>query len=628
MMIQQLESDITADVDLQSVKDYAQLFQLSILLHTENDLDCLLEKIARKGCQLVEAERFTIYLVDAENQEIYSKIALGLAPDQEIRLPIGRGIAGNVAFSKQLLNIGDAQQDNRHAGNQFGYFTHSLLTVPMCDQQGQIIGVVQAINKKGGNERFSVRDEQVLQALCSLAAIAIEQIKNTQEQQRLSEALLYQAQHDVLTKLPNRILLEDFLAKAIREAGDKKQLVAVIFLDLNHFRLINDSLGHYFGDRLLEQVAHRLQHLARFGDMVARQGGDEFVLVLKSIKNEQNVHRTVQTILQSLQQPYYVDGQELYISASAGISLYPQHAQTVTELLRLADTAMYKIKSQNKNGYQLYEANMTAIEQRQFWLITQLHKALEYKELVLHYQPQQELKTGKFVGVEALIRWKHSQLGFISPAEFIPLAEETGLILPLGTWVLEESCRQAKHWQMQGFPPLRMSVNVSALQFGRDNFIEIVMSALKKTRFDPRWLEIELTEGVLIGDTQTIISKLNQLKKLGITIAIDDFGTGYSSLRYLQQLPIDTLKIDQSFVRAYNGNDDENSSRAAALIKTIATLAHNLNMHIIAEGVETETQKQYLQQLGCEDIQGYLYSKPLSVVQLEQFLQHQREAVE
>jgi EAL domain-containing protein (putative c-di-GMP-specific phosphodiesterase class I) len=314
-----------------------------------------------------------------------------------------------------------------------------------------------------------------------------------------------------------------------------------------------------------------------------------------------------------------VEGHELYVTASVGVSLYPAHGQTAAEILRRADSAMYRVKGQGKNNYYFFSPEINEDEQKNLWLVTQLHKALEYSELILYYQPQLNLANGLISGVEALIRWNHRELGLVSPGNFIPIAEETGLIIPIGAWVMEQSCLQAKRWQTQGYKPMRMSVNVSAIQFNRDDFVELVVQSLEKSDLDPIWLELELTEGLLFGNTQATIAKLEQLKQLGVSLAIDDFGTGYSSLHYLQQLPIDTLKIDQFFVRSLT-DDRLESSKGLALIKTIINLGHNLNMTIIAEGVETNSQLEYLKELSCDEIQGYLFSKPRSVPEFETFM--------
>ncbi|HEX2915507.1 MAG TPA: EAL domain-containing protein [Chloroflexia bacterium] len=596
-------------------QDFKALVRLSVILNSEDELEKLLELIVKECNQLVAAEQTLLFLTDEENRTVNSKVTL---PDKaQVSLPLGRGIVGTVAFSGKIINILDTSLDSRHSEYWPNFITRNLLTVPLRTYNGQIIGVVQALNKKGAC--FDSRDEELLEALCDLAAVAIERAKITREQKRLGEELSYQARHDALTGLPNRVFLEESLGAALAEAEQKGNSVAVLFVDLDRFKLINDSLGHGFGDMLLQQVAHRLQSGLRFGDVVARHGGDEFVVVLRVVRNVLSVHRLVHNLQKSLQQPFYVEGQELYISASIGVSLFPQHGHNVTEVLRNADTAMYKAKDRGQNGYEFFQPEMSDSEQRRLWLVTQLHKALEFNELELYFQPQLDLGTNQITGAEALIRWKHPELGLISPGEFIPLAEETGLIVPVGTWVLREACRLIKTWQIKGLAPFRISVNVSALQFGRDDFLSIVTEALESNQLEPEWLELELTEGLLIGDTQSTIKKINRLKAMGISFAIDDFGTGYSSLGYLQQLSLNTLKIDQSFVRKL-GQEGEDNTRHEALLRAITTLAHNLNMRVIAEGVETEKQKDFLESIGCEEIQGFFFSRPLPVAQFEEFI--------
>lgn len=594
---------------------YKDLVKIAVQLNSETDLNRLQALIVREGNALVQAERTILFMVDHENHELYSQAWSG-QDEHEVRLPVGRGIAGMVALDGEAIRLSDAENDPRYSGGLFAYNAHSLLTVVVKTSDGTITGVIQCLNKTSGN--FEEADEELLKAFGDLAGLAIERTTFALEQKRLSAQLIFQAKHDALTGLPNRLMLEESLEKALGDAKRKKHQVAVLFIDLDRFKMINDSLGHTVGDALLQQVACRLQSGVRFTDMVARQGGDEFVIVLNVVKNLQSVNRIAENILKSLQEPFIVSSQELYISASIGISLYPSHGETVTEILRHADNAMYKVKDQGKNNFRFFIKDMDESEQRRLWLMTQLHKALELGELLLHYQPQIDIEQAKMVGLEALIRWNHRELGLVSPGEFIPLAEETGLIIPIGAWVIEEACRQAVEWQERGLPPVRVSVNVSALQFSRDDFIETVLYALDKSGLEPQWLELELTEGLLLGDTQSIASKLRQLKEIGVYLAIDDFGTGYSSLRYLQQLPIDTLKIDQSFVRTL-GTPQE-SPKTKALLKTIAMLGNNLDMRVIAEGVETSQQLDYLEEIGCQEIQGYFISRPLRVQDLEGFV--------
>ena len=594
---------------------YKELVKIAMQLNSETDLNRLLQVIVQESNALVQAEQTILFLVDHEQHEVYAK-AWSIPNNHEVRLPLGRGIAGMVAFNGELINLQDVRHDPRFSDSMFGYPAHSLLTVALKSSNGEITGVLQCLNKISGE--FEEADEEILTAFSDLAGLAIERTMVALEQKRLSAQLIFQANHDALTGLPNRLMLEESLAKALNEANRKKHQVAVLFIDLDRFKLINDSLGHTVGDALLQQVAHRLQGGVRFTDIVARQGGDEFVIVLSVVKNLQSVTKIAENLLKALREPFIVSEQELYISASIGISLYPSHGSTVSEILRHADNAMYKVKDQGKNSYQYFVKEMDESEQRRLWLMTQLHKALELGELLLYYQPQVEIENARLIGLEALIRWNHRELGLVSPGEFIPLAEETGLIIPIGAWVIEEACRQAKDWQNRGLPPVRVSVNVSALQFGREDFIETVLHALAKSGLAPQWLELELTEGLLLGDTYSITTKLHQLKEIGVFLAIDDFGTGYSSLRYLQQLPIDTLKIDQSFVRTL-GTAHE-SPKTKALLKTIAMLGYNLDMRVIAEGVETYQQFAYLEEIGCQEIQGYLISRPLKVQEFEGFI--------
>ena len=594
---------------------YKDLVKIAVQLNSETDLNRLLALIAREGNALAQTERTILFMVDHERHELYASAWSGLDA-HEARLPVGRGIAGMVAFNGESITLNDATSDPRYSGGMFGNNANSLLTVAVKTSDGTITGVLQCLNKVQGN--FEQADEELLTAFSDLAGLAIERTSFALEQKRLSSELIFQAKHDALTGLPNRLMLEESLGKALDDAKRKKHQVAVLFIDLDRFKMINDSLGHTVGDALLQQVACRLQGGVRFTDIVARQGGDEFVIVLSVVKNLQSVNRIAESLLKALREPFIVSGQELYISASIGISLYPSHGETVTEILRHADNAMYKVKDQGKNNFRFFVQEMDESEQRRLWLMTQLHKALELGELLLYYQPQVEIEGSKLVGLEALIRWNHRELGLVSPGEFIPLAEETGLIIPIGAWVIEEACRQAVEWQKRGLPPARVSVNVSALQFSRDDFIETVLRALDKSGLDPQWLELELTEGLLLGDTNSIGAKLHQLKEIGVFLAIDDFGTGYSSLRYLQQLPIDTLKIDQSFVRTL-GTVQE-SPKTRALLKTIAMLGYNLDMRVIAEGVETTGQLEYLEEIGCQEIQGYLVSRPLKVQELEGFI--------
>jgi len=450
--------------------------------------------------------------------------------------------------------------------------------------------------------------EKVCQALFQIAkqisTLAIQRVEK-----------IHLAYHDILTNLPNRALFYDQLSSGIAQAKDKGKMSAVLFLDLDRFKLVNDTLGHAVGDKLLQAVSQRLRECIRSVDMVARLGGDEFTIILPQIKGEEDVIEICHKIKEILRPSFSLEGQDVYITTSIGISLYPGDGADPEILLKNADTALYRAKEKGRNNYQFYIPAMNA---KAFHLLTmesKLRQGLEREEFILYYQPLIDLKTKGVVGMEALVRWQHSQMGLVSPLEFIPLAEECGLIIPLGEWVLRTACQQNKAWQEEGLPPLKVAVNLSARQFQQDNLVELVLKILEETGLDPQWLELEITENVAMLDIDFTIKVLMSLREKGVQIAIDDFGTGYSSLGYLKNFPISTLKIDQSFIGSLaEGNSD------GAITTAMITLAHNLNLKVTAEGVETEEQLSFLQEQQCDSLQGYLFSKPLPPKLFEQLL--------
>ncbi|OGI41918.1 MAG: hypothetical protein A2150_01350 [Candidatus Muproteobacteria bacterium RBG_16_64_11] len=421
-----------------------------------------------------------------------------------------------------------------------------------------------------------------------------------------TQANLYSLAHfDALTGLPNRLLFLDRLNQTMAQAHRNERLVAVMLLDLDRFKAINDTLGHTMGDLLLKSVAERLAECVREDDTVARLGGDEFTVLLPEIRYIQDAAAVAQKILDALAQPFFLDGHEVFIGTSIGISLYP-FDEELSALLRNADTAMYEAKQDGGNTYQFYTAEMSTASLRRLSLEGALRRALERGEFVLHYQPQIDLARDEIVGAEALVRWQHPDLGLLGPMEFIPLAEENGLIVPLGEWVLRTACAQNRAWQNAGLPPIRVTVNLSVRQFHQKNLADIVARILEQTGLDAQRLELEITESCLIQNTQTTVTLLTELNRLGVRISIDDFGTGYSSLAYLKRFPIDTLKIDRSFVCDIDTDPDD-----AAIVKAIIALAQSLEMHVIAEGVETRNQLDFLHTYQCNEIQGYLVSPPL-----------------
>jgi len=433
------------------------------------------------------------------------------------------------------------------------------------------------------------------------------------------ETIRHLAYYDALTGLPNRMLLNDRLAQALAHAHRNQQKLAILFLDLDRFKTINDTLGHSLGDRLLQEVAQRLGGCLREGDTVARLGGDEFALLLPGINQVEEVSRVAYKILDTLNPSFNFEGHELHVTASMGISLYPNDSEDAQTLLKNADTAMYRAKAQGRNNYQFYTSTMNAKALERLMMENSLRHAMERQEFVLYYQPQININTEQIVGMEVLVRWQHPELGLISPAKFIPLAEETGFIIPLDEWVLRTACAQNKAWQEAGFPPLRMSVNLSTRHFKRKDFVETVARVLKETGLDPKCLELELTESIVMENAEAAIGTLHKLKEMGIYLSLDDFGTGYSSLSYLRRFPIDTLKIDQAFVRNISTDPDD-----AAIAILIIAMAHSLKLKVIAEGVETEEQLEFLRANRCDEMQGYYFSWPLSKDAFTQLLQNQK----
>ena len=426
----------------------------------------------------------------------------------------------------------------------------------------------------------------------------------------MSALMTHSAQHDVVTGLPNRVLLNDRITQAIALARRNENPLAVIFLDLDRFKNINDSLGHATGDNLLQSVSRRLLASVRKSDTVSRQGGDEFVILLSETTNPEDAATSAKKILLSLSGPHSIGGQDLFIDGSIGISVYPGDGEDAETLIKNADTAMYHAKECGRNNFQFFEAEMNSKAVERQSLESGLRLALERGEFLLHYQPKVKLRTGAITGVEALIRWLRPDRGLVPPAQFIPIAEDSGLILPIGRWVLREACRQAREWQDAGLLFKRIAVNVSAAEFRHKDFVEGVQTILAETGFEASRLDLELTEGVLMDDAESTASVLKALKAMGLHLAVD-FGTGYSRLSYLQQFPIDVLKIDQSFVQRISSDPNDTT-----IVRAIIDMGRNLKHRVIAEGIETQEQLAFLQARHCSEGQGYLFSRPLAATQM------------
>jgi len=439
--------------------------------------------------------------------------------------------------------------------------------------------------------------------------------RDISERKQAQEVINFQAYHDLLTHLPNRALLKDRLNLAITQAQRNKRKLAAMFLDLDRFKLVNDTLGHSMGDRLLKAVANRLQSCLRSGDTLSRFGGDEFTLLLPEVRTRDDVVVIAEKILNRLSEPFVIDGHELFVGASIGIAMYPEAGDSGEALIQNADIAMYHVKGRGKNGYQFFSEEMNSQFSTRLNLERELRNGLIQGEFEVYYQPQVALANGQITGVEALVRWRHGIRGMIEPREFLPLAEETGLILQLDEFVQRQAFHDVAAWQRQGFGEICVSVNLTALQMEQDGFVERFVKTLEESGLAPNCVKLEITENTLMQDMEVIVPKLKTIRNLGVRIAIDDFGTGYSSLSYLHQFPINTLKIDRSFVGDIRADQGD-----ASIIDAIVAMARGLHLDLVAEGVENRTQLKYLQAHGCEEVQGFIFSPAVPAADLIELL--------
>jgi diguanylate cyclase (GGDEF)-like protein len=459
-------------------------------------------------------------------------------------------------------------------------------------------------------------------------ALAI--VRDITERKRTEERVFRLAYHDILTGLLNRNSFKEHLAQALAQAQRHGRYVATLFLDLDRFKRINDTFGYKVGDLLLQSVAERIREgvrksdkPARHVDSVSRLGGDEFTILLPEISHVQDSAKVAKRILESVSRPIIVAGHEIFITGSIGITVYPMDGEDPDTLLKNADAAMYSAKEQGRNNYQFYSEAMNASSLKRLSLENALRKALDRQEFLLHYQPQVHINSGKIVGMEALLRWQHPEIGTVPPGDFIPLAEETGLIVPIGEWVLNTACIYNMALQKLGLPPIRVAVNISSLQFRPERLVETITRALKVSGLDARWLEIELTESAVMKNMEESSGILHELKLMGLRVAIDDFGTGYSSLAYLKRFPLDVIKIDRSFIRDIPG-DRDNEAIAAAII----AMAQSLNLDVIAEGVETEDQFSFLRDHACGAVQGFMFSPALPGKEMIEYLKKEPELMD
>ncbi|MDQ0319510.1 diguanylate cyclase (GGDEF)-like protein/PAS domain S-box-containing protein [Pararhizobium capsulatum DSM 1112] len=548
----------------------------------------------------------SVLMLSEDGRQLLTGAAPGLDPAYSAAIhgiEIGPkvGSCGTAAWRGEPVFVADILsdplwEDYTELVRPFGY--RSCWSMPIRSYNGQVLGTFALYSPAPGVP--SEEQRELISMAAHLTGIAI-------ERQKTEERIHFMAHHDALTGLPNRMLFDERVALALENARRANQWVALAFLDLDNFKLINDSLGHKAGDELLRIVARRMLSCVRKSDMIVRVGGDEFIILLTDLPAENGiVVPRLEDIRREIAAPLTIAGRSLQVSCSMGVVAFPEHGTTAEELLANADAAMYRAKELGRNNLQIFNAQMAATAHEKLRRYEELREAVAREEFVLHYQPQMNLRSGKIFAAESLLRWQHPERGIVAPGEFIPLAEETGLIVDIGDWALNAACHQNKAWQDAGLPPIVISVNVSARQFRERDWVSRVATALAESGLEARYLELELTESLIMQDVPQAVATMHALEALGIQLAIDDFGTGYSSLSALKRFPVKRLKIDRSFVMDIPFDEDDK-----AITSAIISLAQELGMEVIAEGVETEAQLEFLRDNGCNEIQGYFFSRPV-----------------
>ena len=566
-------------------------------------------KSERERVNLMQA----LYASESMFRSIFENAAIGVTLTDMQR----RFVRCNPAFARLL-----GYTESEIVGRSFAEFTHPEDV--SANEESYRSLTAGEIDHFALDKRYLRKDGGVVWVRLTVSLVpsdatsgpfTIGMMEDVTSRKEAEARIRYLATHDGLTDLPNRNLMQDRIAQAIGHARRGGRQIALMYLDLDRFKVINEGFGHPFGDAVIRSAAERLKSLVRESDALARHSGDEFLILLADLRKSADVYVVAQKVLDGFAQPFSLEGREVFVGASIGVSTFPNDATDADSLVANASAAMFRAKDLGRNTYQFFTREMSAEVLRRVGLESKLRVAIAHKELHLAYQPKVDLASGAITGCEALLRWTHPELGAVSPGQFIPVAEESGLIVPIGDWVLRVACAQCKAWTDAGLPPITMSVNLSARQFLQQDVVAWVLDALEQTGLAPTQLELELTESLIAQDTEKVIATINQLKKRGVRHSIDDFGTGYSSLSYLKRFRVDTLKIDQSFVRHMHQERDD-----AAIVLAIISLSHSLGLQVIAEGVERFEDCGFLRQHGCDEMQGYYFSKPLPAKEFAELL--------
>jgi diguanylate cyclase (GGDEF)-like protein len=589
--------------------------QILELIAVSAPLENVLERLVR----LIESQMTgivgSILLLDEEGVHLRHGAAPNLPKAYVEALdgaPIGpdAGSCGAAAYRRETVAVADIQADPLWADGRELAAAHNLRScwsTPILSHHGAVLGTFAMYSQEA--REATPAEMRLVDVATHIAGIAI-------ERKQAEDRIHFMANHDALTGLPNRTLLKDRLTQAVLYAKRYDRWATVVFLDLDNFKYVNDSLGHTMGDELLKIVAERMVSCVRATDTVVRLGGDEFVILFfDQPKSADIISATLQKIRATIAEPIRVEGHDLTVTCSMGLANYPNDGTDADALLANADAAMYRAKEMGRDNFQFYTPELNTKVHEKFLLQKELRNAILRSEFVVHYQPQVDLRTGRIFAVEALIRWQHPSHGMVAPIKFIPMAEETGLIVPIGDWVLLAACRQNKAWQDAGLPAMTICVNVSARQFKERNWVGRVAGALRESGLEAKYLELELTESLIMQDVEQAVATMRELQILGVQLSVDDFGTGYSSLAALKNFPVARLKIDKSFI-----SDILNNENDRAVASAVISLGQKLNLRVIAEGVETEDQVTFLRANNCDEMQGYHFSKPISAVGIEELL--------